>query len=196
MTRLLEALRRITADLDALGQRWCLVGGLAVSARAEPRTTRDIDLAVAVEDDRQAERLVRELQARGYGLVAHLEQETAGRLATVRLLPAGEPEEGIVLDLLFASSGLEPEIVEAAERVEIVPGLAVPLARRPHLLAAKLLAGRPQDLIDARALLAEAAPGEVETARELLALIAHRGFHRGKDLLGELSRLVAGAGAG
>jgi len=36
-----ESLRRAAADLD-------LIGGLAVSARAEPRYTRALDLAVAV----------------------------------------------------------------------------------------------------------------------------------------------------
>ena len=40
-----------------------LVGGLAVSARCEPRFTRDIDIAVALADDAQAEKLVRALRA-------------------------------------------------------------------------------------------------------------------------------------
>jgi len=40
------ALRRIAVDLDARGRHWALVGGLAVSARAEPRTTRDVDVVV------------------------------------------------------------------------------------------------------------------------------------------------------
>lgn len=85
MTRLLEALLRVTADLEDLGVRWALVGGLAVSVWVEPRTTRDIDLAIAVENDRQAERLIRNLKARGYILLPeHFEQAVTGRLATVR----------------------------------------------------------------------------------------------------------------
>jgi hypothetical protein len=40
------ALRRMAADLERYGRRWALVGGFAVSARAEPRFTRDIDAAV------------------------------------------------------------------------------------------------------------------------------------------------------
>jgi hypothetical protein len=34
------ALRRIAEDLTKAGTPWALIGGLAVSARAEPRTTR------------------------------------------------------------------------------------------------------------------------------------------------------------
>jgi Nucleotidyl transferase AbiEii toxin, Type IV TA system len=57
---LLEAaLRRMAADLAKYDRRWALVGGFAVSARAEPRFTRDIDVAVAVADDADGEGLVR-----------------------------------------------------------------------------------------------------------------------------------------
>jgi hypothetical protein len=43
VTRLGRALGAIAAVLDDLGVRWALVGGLAVSARTEPRTTRDVE---------------------------------------------------------------------------------------------------------------------------------------------------------
>jgi hypothetical protein len=45
LSRAEAALRRIAADLRELGRRFALVGGLAVSARTEPRLTRDADLA-------------------------------------------------------------------------------------------------------------------------------------------------------
>jgi len=47
---LTEALLQVASDLTILGRRFALVGGLAVSARAEIRFTRDVDLAVAVVD--------------------------------------------------------------------------------------------------------------------------------------------------
>ena len=50
------ALRQIATDLNSRHQRWALVGGFAVSVRAEPRFTRDV--AVAVPDDNAAEGLV------------------------------------------------------------------------------------------------------------------------------------------
>jgi hypothetical protein len=40
MNPLTAALRRASEDLNRSGLRWALVGGFAVSARAEPRFTR------------------------------------------------------------------------------------------------------------------------------------------------------------
>ena len=52
MTQLERVILRLDTDLRKLGVRWALVGGLAVSVRARPRMTYDIDIAVAVMDDR------------------------------------------------------------------------------------------------------------------------------------------------
>ncbi len=190
-TRLLSALR-VTAD--ALDQRhvpWALVGGLAVSIRVEPRFTRDIDVAVAVADDAAAEALVSDLAAAGFRLQLSLEQQALGRLATVRLLPPGEREEGVVIDLLFASSGIEPEICREAERLEVVPGLVVPVAQAGHLVAMKILAmgpDRPQDAIDLRALMAQLTMPDRLRARAAVSRIEELGANRSKPLRAELER--------
>ena len=57
--------RRILARLTALGFRHAIVGGLAVSARTEPRFTRDVVVAVAVRSDSEAEALTHALQQDG-----------------------------------------------------------------------------------------------------------------------------------
>lgn len=189
MSQLEAALRAIAGEFERRRRSWALVGGLAVSARAEPRFTRDIDLAVATSNDGDAEALVRALVGSGYGVLATLEQETAGRLATVRLQPPGEAPGSVVVDLLFASSGVEPEIVGAAEVLEVLPGLLVPVARGGHLLALKVLSvspKRPQDLADILALLREATPEDIDQARKTVTLIEQRGYGRGRNLLGDL----------
>lgn len=194
LSRIEAALRRAGRDLETLGRRWALIGGLAVSARTEPRFTRDADLVVLVSDDRDAEALVVSLQAAGYRLTAAMEQEATARLAAVRLVPEGETDNGVVLDLLFASSGIEPEIVATAEVLEALPGFRIPVAQRGHLIALKLLArddrSRPQDLADLRVLLTAAGAEDVETARRALGLVIERGFHRGRDLVGDLETLL------
>ncbi len=124
MNRLAGTLAQVSGDLDQLAVSWAVVGGLAVSVRGEPRLTRDIDVAVSVESDRDSER--------------------------------------------------------------IFPSLRVPVARRPHLIAMKLLARddrvRPQDFDDLRSLLLQATEEEISDARRLLALITQRGFARRRDL--------------
>ncbi len=116
MTPLESVLRAIAAGLDRRGVPWTLVGGLAVSARAEPRTTRDVDVAVAVPDDAAAEALVFSLGAEGWEVAAAVEQDAIGRLATIRLRPPFDRRSrGVVVDVLFASSGIEPEVAQDAE---------------------------------------------------------------------------------
>lgn len=193
MSPLRELVRLVAAELELAEINWALIGGLAISALLEPRFTRDVDLAVAVADDASAESLVLRFRHRGFQIHAVLEQEATGRLATVRLeTPAGE--DGPLVDFLFASCGIEPEVAAAAERIEIASGISVPVACLGHLLAMKVLARdderRPQDLIDIRNILKAISREELEQARSALTLITERGFHRQKDLLKELDSLI------
>lgn len=172
-----------------------LVGGLAVSARSEPRFTRDVDLAVAVGSDLEAESLVRRLIGTGYRVAAQIEQEATGRLATVRLLPV---DGAVVCDLLFASSGIEPEIVRSATRLTLFADVAVSVASVGHLIALKLLSRSPrrsQDDADLRALHAVADAAMLADAMRALELITSRGYARDKNLdreFDEWLRLMAG----
>jgi hypothetical protein len=194
VTTLETILRRIQTELDGQRKKWSVVGGLAVVVRGEPRFTRDADLAVAVGGDAEAESLVRWLQGRGYGVLATVEQQATGRLATVRLLPPGEDAEGIVLDLLFASSGIESEVTATAELLEVLPKLKLPVARTSHLIALKVLSRddvrRPTDLADLRSLIARASREDIQEAEGLLSLITQRGYHRDRDLRSLLQDLL------
>lgn len=120
--------------------RWALVGGFAVSVRTEPRFTRDVGVAVLVDDDPAAERLVRSLIDAGYRLDAIVEQDFVGRLATARMISPGADRLGVVVDVLFATAGIEPEIVAAAEVLEVLPSVFMPVVTAGHLVALKLLA--------------------------------------------------------
>lgn len=101
----------------------------------------------------------------------------------------------VIVGLLFASSGIEPEIAQAAERLEITPGLVVPVATVGYLIALKILARddvtRPQDLADLRALITSAAPHDLSVADEAVMLIEARGFNLDRDLRKALEDLVA-----
>jgi hypothetical protein len=126
------------------------VGGLAVAVRAEPRLTRDADVAPSVEGDAEAEAIVDGLVALGHGLASALEQEISGRLATVRLV--------------------HPD--------------------RPAKLLARDDRRRPADADDLRALAEVAGPGDRELAQRSVALIAERGYSRGRDLAASLAELA------
>ncbi len=188
-----RALKRIFSELDDAGVACALIGGLAVSARAEPRTTRDVDVAISADGDAAVEQLVFHLQNRGYVVGMLLEQEKTGRIATVRL--TRDSERSVYIDLLFASSGIEAEIVAAAEDLAVLEEVTVRVATRAHLIAMKVLARddrhRPQDFDDLRALLADASKAELNTVREALALVESRGFNRGRSLSEDFARAIA-----
>ena len=163
----------------------CIVGGLAVSARCDPRFTRDVDIAVAVDTDEHAEALIHALASHGLRIAGLVEQEAVGRLAMARL----STEDGLSVDLLIASSGIETEVVTKAETLEVVQGVMLPVARTGHLIALKLLSvapGRETDAADLRNLAAVATQDEWNLASEAVAQIQERGFARGRQLDSEL----------
>lgn len=179
------------AVLDVFpGERsFALVGGLAVSARAEPRFTRDLDFATAVENDAEAESVVFGLQARGFTVVTTVEHSPTGRLATARLR---QDAHAPFVDILFASCGIESEVVRAASKLEVL-GAKVAVAKVGHLIAMKLVSRhpkrRPRDQQDLVELAAVADDLEWRRATESIALIEQRGFSRGRDLAAGLREI-------
>src|SRR5580658_2074811 len=119
------ALRQVASELARLGKPFAVVGGFGVSLRAEVRFTRDVDVAVQVEDDREVEQLVADLRVKRYDVIAIVEHDDAGRIATVRL----RDPSGVTVDLLTASSGIEGEIVQRATPI-LIEGIGpVPVAQ-------------------------------------------------------------------
>lgn len=186
-------LAQAAADLDAIGARWAVIGGLAVAIRTEPRFTKDVDLAVAVADDREAEDLVNRMQVRGYALASLVEQDYVNRLATARLVRPKAGTSSAFIDLLFANSGIEEEIVRRADRLEVLPDIFMPVASIGHLIALKVLAGRHQDLTDLGYLISAASEADLDEARASAAVIQERGFNRGQDLAGDLAAVISQA---
>jgi hypothetical protein len=117
-----------------------------------------------------------------------LEQDYVERMSGVRLERGGSD---VVVDLLFASSGIEAEVVAGATRLEVLPQLTAPVASTGHLIALKVLAGRNQDLTDLEALIPGASASDLDLARGAVKLIQERGFNREQDVVADLEKLVA-----
>ena len=98
MKRLRDAIAAIVTDMSQVGRGFALIGGLAVSARSEPRTTRDVDLAVAVLSDDDAEEILR-------GITLPVAQ--LGHLIALKLLARNDverPQDQIDLNALLAKA--------------------------------------------------------------------------------------------
>ena len=177
------ALNKVQAHLEGLSRKYALVGGFAIGVRADPRFTQDLDLAVSTQDDSDAESLIMDFHRAGYALIATVEQEGVGRLATARLVC---PHTKLTVDLLFASSGIEPEIADDADVLNLTERLQLPVAKLGHLLATKVLSRddsrRPQDRMDLASLFKKADESQIQLARESLFLMRARGYQRDKNL--------------
>lgn len=189
----LEAtLADITQRLRDQERPFALVGGLAVSFRAEVRFTRDVDLAVVVRDDADFESLVFVLHSGGYIVVATVEHTQKKRLATARL----QSPFGFVVDLIAASCGIEQEVVDRATLLDL-PGIGrLPVARSEELLAMKILSmssRRLQDQIDARNLILFTENLDIQSVKDNLDRIIARGFHRAEDLHAKFLNVMADA---
>ncbi len=183
-----SALRAAAMSLRKRKRRFALVGGMAVSLLAEVRFTRDVDLAVAVSDDADAEALVRDLRSDKFTVAATVEHELMHRLSTVRLLV-----DGVKVDLLFASCGIEPEIVVDASDKQILDLGLIPVASAEDMLAMKVLSmtdRRLQDRIDAQKLLQFRKDIRLDVVRARLRLITDRGFARSQNLEAKLASLL------
>lgn len=157
------------------------------------RFTKDVDLAVAVADHKEAEGIVNRLQVRGYALASLVEQDYVNRLATARLVRPVAGASSAFIDLLFANSGIEDEIVRRADHLEVLPDVFMPVASIGHLIALKALAGRHQDLTDLGYLISVATDADLNGARASAAMIEERGFNRGQHLSEDLAAIIGQA---
>lgn len=195
MSSVIAALRMVATDLNRVGRPWALVGALGVSVHAEPRTTKDIDVAVALADGEELEHLITALEESGYGKRKVLMQSEPTYQLGFRLLIPGPRAHRIPVDLLTSSCGIEPEIIKAAEIIELLPGVILPVACLGHLLAMKVLSqndwDRIRDKADIVALLARASSSDIAVAHEALTLITERGHNRGRALVSMLEHFLS-----
>jgi hypothetical protein len=133
------------------------------------------------------------LQVRGYALASLVKQDYVNRLATARLVRPEAGTSSAFIDLLFANSGIEDEIVRRADLLEVLPDVFMPVASVGHLIALEALAGRHQDLTDLGYLISAASDADLSEARVSAALIEERGFNRGQRLSEDLTVIIGHA---
>jgi len=133
------------------------------------------------------------MQYQGFQLLMVIEQAERKVLSTVRFKHPDDQGNDPSVDLLFASTGIEPLIVREATSVKIADEVLVPVARIPHLIAMKVLSEnevRDQDRGDLRVLLTAASVEELAEAEKAVRLIEERGFNRGKNLAATLQSFI------
>jgi hypothetical protein len=124
--------------------RWYVFGAQAVNAYGVPRLSADVDVTLQlVPDDPSA--FADDMAAAGFALRV----EDPEFVRRTRVMPFVHLATAMPLDVVLAGSGLEEEFLNRARLVN-VGGTTVPLLDLEDLVIAKVLAGRPKDVDDAR----------------------------------------------
>lgn len=141
------AVELLTAAAPVLGRwgRWYVFGAQAVIMYGVPRLSADVDVTLALQPD-TPEHFTREMDGAGFAL-----RVDANFVRRTRVMPFVHRRTAMPLDVVLAGSGLEEEFVTRAVLNEI-SGIVVPVIELSDLVIAKVLAGRPKDLEDVRAL--------------------------------------------
>ena len=141
----LELLAALAPVAERWG-RWCVFGAQAVVAYGVPRLSADVDVTLALVPD-APEQFARDMQASGFSLRV----SDPDFVRRTRVMPFVHEPTGMPLDVVLAGSGLEDEFLQRAVPTDI-GGTRVPVIELSDLIIAKVLAGRPKDVDDARAL--------------------------------------------
>jgi hypothetical protein len=140
-----ELLGAAAPVLDRWG-RWYLFGAQAVIAYGVPRLSADVDVTLALTPD-APEQFAREMAQAGFAIRV----DDPDFVRRTRVMPFVHLATAMPLDVVLAGSGLEDAFLDRTARADI-GGASIPLIDRADLIIAKILAGRPKDLEDAKAL--------------------------------------------
>jgi len=137
----------LLSAFNAANVRYLVVGGYAVSLHAQPRATKDLDILIGT--DAENSKAVY-LALKGFGApVGGLSAQDFTE--PDNFFRMGAPP--VMVDIMPKISGVEFESAWSRRvTVEIDGALLVSFISREDLLAAKIAAGRAQDLADADAL--------------------------------------------
>lgn len=143
----LKVLDEICGALDRASIRYALIGGFAMAMRGVQRATVDLDFILLSDDLDRAHEL---LQSGGYQRIFHSENVSHYR--------ADDSDYGRI-DVLHAFRRPSLSMLDRAERLEVSPGLAVPVARVEDVIGLKIQAAvndperETQDWLDIHLLL-------------------------------------------
>ena len=145
---LVATLQTVIETLQRLGVKYALMGGLAVVIHGRVRTTKDIDVLLAVPQ-LTLPRLLDDLTSAGFPIE---QREAITRWNSEGLLPLNSGS-GVRVDFMKVVLPVFDRILSRASD-ETFHGMPIRVVDVEGLLLLKLIAFRPQDQLDIRGLLA------------------------------------------
>lgn len=147
MKTVLEAALEVQRNLSRSGERFCLIGGIALQRWGEPRQTRDVDVTVICpygEEANFTDKLLAAFRPR-----IHDAREFSIRNRVLLVKSAG----GIAVDVAFGALPFEERCVARSSEWALEPEMILRTCSAEDLLVMKAFASRAQDWIDIEAIL-------------------------------------------
>jgi len=141
--------KELLSTLNEERVKYLVVGGYAVSLHAQPRATKDLDILIR-PDKANAAALFRALARFGAPLHGLRPEDFAERGSFFRM---GTPP--VMVDILPEITGIDFDHAwrrRVTETIDAETGLTAAFISADDLIAAKVAAGRAQDLADVEAL--------------------------------------------
>lgn len=161
-----QLLERLARALDEARLPYMIIGGQAVLLYGEPRLTRDIDITLGVDVDRQADIIA---VATSLGITPLVSPESF--TTDTMVLPCLDPASGIRIDFIFSFTPYERQAIDRAARLSI-GNTQVRFASVEDLIVHKMLAGRPRDHEDVTGILLKQPHHDMAYIRHWLAQFA------------------------
>ncbi len=139
--QLVRVAGEVLRTLEQAGIRACLIGGMVISRWGQPRATTDADfsaLAPYGDEGRVLDVLLDRFEAR------RVDARDFALKNRVALLA----EQGVGIDVALAAFPFEIEALDRSTMWKLHSGVALRTCSAEHLVVYKLVAARPQDLID------------------------------------------------
>jgi hypothetical protein len=139
-TGLAKSIRRAIKALEAARVPYSVIGATALAVRGLPRMTRDLDVAVLIDEARP---VIAALRAAGFR-----SQTPTGRLNDPEpMIVFVDPETDVEVDLLCAAGEPEATVIDQATRAKVF-GVIANVAALEHLLLLYLYSNQPKHLGD------------------------------------------------
>jgi len=145
---LVQAASKLQKGLDELGLPNCVIGGLALQAWGEVRLTRDADFTVLTQF------LDEEAKVRAILSLVTPRRPDAMEFGLQNRVLLGFVDGNISVDIGIGGFDYEEKIVERAVEVELAPDVMLRVCCAEDLVVMKTFAGRDQDWIDIRGIIA------------------------------------------
>lgn len=159
-----ETLERLAAFLDGYQVRWYLFGAQAAIIHGGARLSADIDVTVEIGPEAFGAFLT---ALTGAGFEPRV-GDPAAFARTTRVLPLVDRQSGVPVDVVLAGPGPEEQFLARAQRLAVGAAM-IPVISPEDLVVTKILAGRPKDLEDVKAVLQhQGAKLGLDQARSLL----------------------------